>query len=412
VLEGDLVLVASGDPNLSGRSRADETLAFTDMDHAYASVLPATAVEGDPLAVLRDLARQVATRGIRAVRGSVRVDARLFPEGAHEHGTGVTISPIALNDNVVDVFLSPGAAIGEPARLRISPDTTYARFENAATTVAEGTAQLTFDAQRDEDGSFTVTARGSTSITAPERLFVYAVESPGRFAAHAFAGALREAGVDVRVAPPDGVSAEVGAESHLVAEHVSPPFSEAVKVTLKVSQNLHAAMMPYLVGAELGGDHDSSDATGFGRMAALLTGAGLDLSEAAQSDGEGGPGALFSARFLTRFLVWMSQRDDFPAFEAALPVLGRDGTLAHTLRDSPMAGKLRAKTGTLALGNALGGGYVIMGKGLAGYLTTASGRKLAFAVFANHVSTPPEMESVLRIGDDLAEMAEAVYRLR
>ena len=34
-LEGDLVLVASGDPNLSGRIQSDGTLAFRNVDHAY-----------------------------------------------------------------------------------------------------------------------------------------------------------------------------------------------------------------------------------------------------------------------------------------------------------------------------------------------------------------------------------------
>jgi len=49
VLEGDLVLVAGGDPNLSARLREDGTLAFTSYDHAYAGSLPGLAVAGDPL---------------------------------------------------------------------------------------------------------------------------------------------------------------------------------------------------------------------------------------------------------------------------------------------------------------------------------------------------------------------------
>src|SRR5436190_19923726 len=34
-LEGDIVIVASGDPNLSGRIQPDDTLAFETMDHSY-----------------------------------------------------------------------------------------------------------------------------------------------------------------------------------------------------------------------------------------------------------------------------------------------------------------------------------------------------------------------------------------
>ncbi len=34
-LDGDLVLVASGDPNLSGRVKPDDTLDFVPFDHAY-----------------------------------------------------------------------------------------------------------------------------------------------------------------------------------------------------------------------------------------------------------------------------------------------------------------------------------------------------------------------------------------
>src|SRR6266849_2878500 len=53
-LRGDLVLVASGDPNLSNRIQPDGTLAFEDHDHSYASFFSdARAVPGDPLLVIR-----------------------------------------------------------------------------------------------------------------------------------------------------------------------------------------------------------------------------------------------------------------------------------------------------------------------------------------------------------------------
>lgn len=53
VLDGDLVLVASGDPNLSNRVQPDDTLAFEDEDHAYGQVMEARLLPGDPLQVIR-----------------------------------------------------------------------------------------------------------------------------------------------------------------------------------------------------------------------------------------------------------------------------------------------------------------------------------------------------------------------
>jgi D-alanyl-D-alanine carboxypeptidase len=59
VLKGDLVLVASGDPNLSGRLKPDGTLAFENEDHSYDAAPSTRAVPGDPLQVLKDLAKKV-----------------------------------------------------------------------------------------------------------------------------------------------------------------------------------------------------------------------------------------------------------------------------------------------------------------------------------------------------------------
>src|SRR5262249_38669110 len=108
-LKGDLVLVASGDPNLSNRIRPDGTLAFEDEDHSYGG----QAVPGDPLAVIRDLARQVHDHGVRKIEGRVLVDASLFPDGPREGGTNVVISSIMVNDNVIDIVAKPGAKPGE-----------------------------------------------------------------------------------------------------------------------------------------------------------------------------------------------------------------------------------------------------------------------------------------------------------
>ena len=74
VLDGDLVLVASGDPNLSARVRADGTLAFENEDHSYDGDPSTRAVPGDPLLIVRRLgggsagARHPEDQGTRAGR--------------------------------------------------------------------------------------------------------------------------------------------------------------------------------------------------------------------------------------------------------------------------------------------------------------------------------------------------------
>ena len=82
-LHGDLILVASGDPNLSGRIQPNGTLAFENEDHSYGGP-DSKGLPGDPLLVIRELARQIAEKGIKRVTGRILVDTTLFPEGDRE----------------------------------------------------------------------------------------------------------------------------------------------------------------------------------------------------------------------------------------------------------------------------------------------------------------------------------------
>src|SRR5213082_3475753 len=224
-LDGDLVLVASGDPNLSGRIRPDGTLAFENHDHSYDASPDTRAVPGDPLLVVHELADQVAAHHITHVTGHLLVDATLFPEGERELGTGVVISPIAVNDNLVDVTIGPGAAAGEPVVLTPAPLTSYARFVNRATTGAPGSKpEIRWAADSAAaDGTHTVTVRGTFPADQPAMLFGYAVPQPSRFAEVALVEALQARGVRIRVSPAGAprdfpaLAAGYGPES-LVAE--------------------------------------------------------------------------------------------------------------------------------------------------------------------------------------------------
>jgi PBP4 family serine-type D-alanyl-D-alanine carboxypeptidase len=412
VLHGDLVLVASGDPNLSQRIRPDGSLAFENEDHAYDGSTGTKAVPGDPLAVLRELAAQVAKAGVKRVDGDVDVDTALFPDQGPESGTGVQLSAIVVNDNLVDVTVRPGAHPGDPVSVAVSPQTPYVTFVNRATTGArksEATIDMSADV-RDATGHHIVTIAGSQPV-GPSVLYVYRVPEPASFARAAFTVALRDAGINV--AQRNGALAAVAPSpisyvpANLVAQHVSPPLSEDAYITLKVSDNLHAALMPYLWAVYRA--HATSEylRKGFALEAQLLSTAGLDLRQAAQEDGDGG-NAFFTPDFMVRYLAWARTQSWYAALLRGLPVMGVDGTLAEIQRDSPARGKVFAKTGTDGGTDYLGGGSSIE-KGLAGYITTRRGRHVAFAFYISAMRGPVDENTGTIAGEILGAMAAATY---
>jgi N-acyl-D-amino-acid deacylase len=418
VLHGDVVLVASGDPNLSGRIQPDGTLAFENEDHCYGGTVDTRAVPGDPLAALRELARQVAAHGVKRIEGRALLDATLFADGGPELGTGTVISPIVVNDNIIDVTASPGSALGQPVKLQVSPATAYVQFVNQATTgPPESEPDINFSKDvAGPDGRRTVTVTGTMPLGKPSILFNYDVPDPSRFAEVTFAEVLAAEHIQVtggagQPAPDLTRLAASYLPQNLIAEHVSPPLSEDVKVTLKVSQNLHASLMPYVLGAMRQKGSADPAAVGFDREHEWLEQAGLDLTQASQGDGAGGSEAAFyTPDFMVHYLAYMARRPDFAVFFRALPVLGRDGTLWNIQTSSPAAGQIHAKTGTYTAGDPLNRNVMVTGKGLAGYFTTPAGEHMAFAVYANRVAVPLHQDAVTKIvGQAVGEIAAAGY---
>lgn len=411
-LEGDLVLVASGDPNLSGRIMENGTLTFENEDHSYGG--EHSRGVGDPLLIIRKLAKQVADRKIKRISGGIIVDATLFRQGDSELGTGVLISPIVVNDNVVDVLLSPGSSEKSPVAIKTSPVTSYVRFINRAITEKkEIDPDLRWDSDiENSDGSRTVTLAGTLPANGPETMFSYAVPDPTRYAEFVLSEALREEGVlanpKLKEDQPDFKSlANFYSDKNQLAEHVSPPMTEEIKVILKVSQNLHASMMPYLFSAVIA-KKDPPQA-GFDLIREFLRKAGLKDDGASQEDGAGGS-ANFTPAFMTSYLAYWSTHKHSQIFQDALPILGKDGTLFQIQVNSPAAGHVFAKTGTYGRADLLHKGVMVDSKALAGYMTTKSGRRLAFAIFVNHVPVSSKPNAIRDIcGQAVGEIAAAAY---
>ncbi|MGH8480144.1 MAG: D-alanyl-D-alanine carboxypeptidase [Gammaproteobacteria bacterium] len=159
VLEGDLVLVASGDLSLGLRERPDGTLAFNsapEFDHTYANTgLPGPAlVPGDPFAGFNRIAREVGDAGIREICGNVVIDDRLFTP--FSGWPGGLISPIWVNENRIDI-ITP-ADPGKPADVDWRPKTATCMVESAVETVAHG-RETTLEVDAPKPGVFRIHGR-------------------------------------------------------------------------------------------------------------------------------------------------------------------------------------------------------------------------------------------------------------
>jgi len=417
-LEGDVILVAQGDLCMGGRTGSDGTLVFKDDDHTYAGGnLSSQVVATDPLAGLDHLAREAQAAGIREVTGDVIIDDRLFAP-ARATGSGPRlVSPIVINDNVIDILAQPAGKAGEPALVTFQPATQFVTMDAQVATVDAGMAPSLVVRPV---GARRFAVRGQLPVGHARVVKIDEVEEPASFARALLIEALRRRGVRV-AASPLGLNATSSlppradvAKLPKVAEYTSPPFSEYLRVILKVSHNLHASSLPLLLAARHG---ERTLAEGLKREAAVLKSLGVAPGAVSFGGGAGGaPADLATPRAAVTLLLAMAARPEFTAYDAALPILGRDGTLAKAVAsDSPARGHARAKTGTYYVENELDGTTVLTSKALAGYLETASGRSLVLAVFVNNVpldAPKPHRsisEATAAAGRQLGKLCEALY---
>jgi D-alanyl-D-alanine carboxypeptidase/D-alanyl-D-alanine-endopeptidase (penicillin-binding protein 4) len=417
-LAGDLILIAQGDPCLGGRTGTDGSLMFVDDDHTYATGNPRSDILPiDPLAGLDHLAREIEASGIRKVTGDVIVDDRLF-ERAESTGSGPhRVSPIVINDNLIDLLVQPAKSVGDPALVSFIPSTQFLSMDALVETAPEG-EEARIEIQ--EISPRRITVRGQVPLGHQRILAIHEIADPASFARTLFIESLRRRGVRV-LASPLGANSTSSlpplkqvSQFPKVAEYTSPPFRDFVRVILKVSHNLHASMLPLLIAVRHG---ESTLSEGLRRQAEILRGLGVDSDRISLGGGAGGSRAdLVSPRGTVALLRAMSQRPEGVAFDSALPILGRDGTLVRAVSpESPARGHVHAKTGTYWVDNGLSGKAVLTSKALAGYLETAGGRQLVFAVFVNNVPLDAPApgrsisEATAEAGRLLARFCELIY---
>jgi D-alanyl-D-alanine carboxypeptidase/D-alanyl-D-alanine-endopeptidase (penicillin-binding protein 4) len=195
---------------------------------------------------------------------------------------------------------------------------------------------------------------------------------PALFAAQRFRTWLKRAGITVLHRTRTGI-APAGLPALL--QWPSPPMAEVIRLMNQPSDNYMAETLIKTLGATFG----SGGSTAAGAAVVRATVRRLGVRPRLY-DGSGlSRGDRTSPNQVVRLLRAMSRRssDVALAFAASLPVAGHSGTLSDRMRRTAASGRCEAKTGTLHdVSN------------LAGYCTTVTGERLAFAFLMNRIYPP------------------------
>lgn len=357
-LHGDLDLYGRGDPNLSGRFEDSVTAIFERM------------------------ADSLAAHGLRRVTGDLLADESLW-DADYVRGDwagydllwwyAAPVGALGFNDNSIDVHIRPGAAVGDPPLIEARPASSFYTIENRATTVPPG-SERTFDLTR-EPGTNHVIAYGELPLDADPWIEYFAVVDPAGWAATVFREVLEARGIEVAgrvrtVSDPSASPVSAG-DTVLLADHVSPPLVRVVGSILGRSQNWHAEQLLKTIGEEVSGE--GSWRAGLAVERRTLAGLGVDTTAFLLRDASGLSSVnLVTPAALVDLLVTMRARPAGEAWYDALPVAAERGSLRRRFQGTVGAGRVHAKTG-----------YIENVYSLSGFLTTLTGRHLAFSVIVN-----------------------------
>jgi D-alanyl-D-alanine carboxypeptidase/D-alanyl-D-alanine-endopeptidase (penicillin-binding protein 4) len=263
--------------------------------------------------------------------------------------------------------------VGDAAEISVTPQTSDFTVNNRVLTSAAHTrADL---ALTREPGAHVVVVSGTLpNKSAPAKL-VLGIEEPAIHAATLLKALLEQRGVTVRGGVRtrhDCVANLAGKPQTALAEHLSLPLRDSVKVINKISQNLQSELLLRTATRQTAGSSAPSELTKF--AADFYSGVGIAEDDVVQTDGSGlSRQDMVTPRAVVALLQYAEARPWFGSYYTSLPIAGIDGTLEERMKNTPAAGRIHAKTGSAD-----------HAKTLSGFAETLNGRRLIFSFLGNN----------------------------
>lgn len=427
VLDGDLILVASGDISMGGRTKANGQLAISNFDHNEADSLGnAQLTKPNPLKGYKAITQQISDSGITQV-DDVVIDDRLFQPFPFRNEGNFAIRPIFVNDDCVDLIINP-TSVGMEASVDWRPKSAALGVLKDLVTSGPGTElNIALEPEfppciGEPDCTAEISGQLPVDFVPPltnafPLIRTFRIVEPQNYARTVLIELLEDAGVTVladtvaenpvaKLPPKNSYS-----EDDLVTTFVSFPYADYAKLILKVSYNIGADTSLLLWGTTQGVDN-MDDALAAERVN-LTENFGIPGDEFFFVDGSGGGETTATNKAVTEWLEIMTGQPAFGAFFAALPILGVDGSLGFVTdfeQDPTLSGakgQVRAKTGTFAAGDE--SGLVIKGQAFGGYIDAKSGRRLVYQLVVNNVPIA-DFNQLLEIFQDEGTISAILWR--
>ncbi len=359
---------------------------------------------GDPTLTserMWEIAGELWHRGLRQVEGDLVLDDSWFDDV--EQGPGweqeetdrsylAPVSALASNWGSFAIYVSPGDRPGARARVELEPMSPYFRLENRVVTTDHRRRWIRTSGAAAR-GGYRVRVSGHLGVHAGTLVLWRHAGEATSYTGETFRQMLAARGIPIRgrvrraVCPP---------RARLFFAAQSESLDLVLKELNKHSSNFVAEMLVKTLGAQERGPPGTWE-SGIDVIEEFLEKeVGIPRGTYVMRNGSGlNDVNRFSADQVVRVLAYVYPRMTLaPEFLSSLPIAARDGTIRFRMQETPAAGRVRAKTGTLDDVSAL-----------SGYVDSLDGRRYAFAILVNDY--PSSLHQAIAAEDSVAEALAA-----